>query len=253
VHVPREMLSRVLGRLVASLRGLRAYLPGFGTAGSLLAGAVLMFIVASALVAFRGWPHVGAQPSPGEVVVSPAPAASAGSTSARRLAVFAARPAAGPARPAGPAAHPPAGVRALPGAGRAGATGPSQSLGRPVTVSRPVTATGSGAGGTVSSCPPGGCGVSPGTTQPGSAASGPTQPVQQVISQSSGALGGVVAGAGNQVGSVVQQTTGAVAGAVQPVSPAAAGVVSGVGAGAAKTVTGVTQTIAGTLSGLTKH
>ena len=33
--------------------------------------AALLFIVASAMVAFHGWPHVGAQPSPGEVVVSP--------------------------------------------------------------------------------------------------------------------------------------------------------------------------------------
>jgi hypothetical protein len=49
-------------RVAGWIRGARAYLPGFGTAGSLLAGAVLMFIVASALVAFRGWPHVGAQP-----------------------------------------------------------------------------------------------------------------------------------------------------------------------------------------------
>jgi hypothetical protein len=251
VHVPRDMLSRVLGRLVESLHALRSYLPGFGTAGSLLAGAVLMFIVASALVAFRGWPHVGAQPSPGEVVVSPTPAAAAGSTSARRLAVFTAGPAAGVARPAGTAPAPAA--RRVPGAGRPGAAAPSHSLGRPVTASRPVSTASSGGGGTLSSCPATGCGVAAGTAQPGSAASGPTQPVQQVIRQTTGALGGVVAGTGNQVGSAVQQTTGAVAGAVQPVSPPAAGVVSGVGAGAAKTVTGVTQTIAGTLSGLTKH
>src|SRR5437868_5603899 len=137
----------MVNRVATGLRAARAYLPGFGTAGSLLAGAVLMFIVASALVAFRGWPHVGAQPSPGEVVVSPAPAAAAGSISARRLAVFTAGPAAGVAGAAAPA---PAGARALPGAGRAGATGPSHSLGRPVTASRPVTAAGSGGGGTVS-------------------------------------------------------------------------------------------------------
>jgi hypothetical protein len=244
------MPSRALDRLVGSLPSLRAYLPGFGTAGSLLAGAVLMFIVASALVAFRGWPHVGAQPSPGEVVVSPAPAAAAGSISARRLAVFTAGPAAGARGHAAPA---PAAGRALPGTGPAGATGPARSLGRPVSASRPVPATGSGGGGTVSSCPAAGCGVAAGTAQPGSAGSGPTQPVQQVIRQTTGALGGVVAGTGNQVGSVVQQTTGAVAGAVQQVSPPAAGVVNSAGAGAAKTVTGVTHTIAGALSGLSKH
>jgi hypothetical protein len=245
----------MVNRVAGWLRGARGYLPGFGTAGSLLAGAVLMFIVASALVAFRGWPHVGAQSSPGEVVVSPSPTAAAGSASARRLAAFTTGPAAGVGRPAGPAAHAPAPATAaprLPGAGRAVTTGPPRSLGRPVTVSRPVATAGSG-GGTVSSCPAAGCGVPAGTAQPGSAGSGPTQPVQQVIKQTTGVLGGVVSGTGSQVGSVVQQTTGAVAGAVQPVSPPAAGVVSSVGSGAAKTVTGVTQTIAGTLSGLTKH
>ena len=53
--------------------GARAYLAGAGTTGSLLAVAALVFIVASALVAFRGWPHVAAATSPGEVVVSRAP------------------------------------------------------------------------------------------------------------------------------------------------------------------------------------
>jgi hypothetical protein len=46
---------------VLEVRATRAYLAGFGTSGSLLAGAVLMFLLASALVAFRGWPEVAAQ------------------------------------------------------------------------------------------------------------------------------------------------------------------------------------------------
>ncbi len=120
-------------RAARGLRAARAYLPGFGTAGSLLAGAVLMFIVASALVAFRGWPHVGAQPSPGEVVVSPAPTAATGSASARRLALFTAGPAAGAAAPAAAA-----GARPRPGAGRRATGTPHGSVGRPVTTSRPV-------------------------------------------------------------------------------------------------------------------
>ncbi|HET6864509.1 MAG TPA: hypothetical protein VFH80_01250 [Solirubrobacteraceae bacterium] len=229
------------------LRAARAYLPGFGTAGSLLAGAVLMFIVASALVAFRGWPHVGAQPSPGEVVVSPAPATSGGSPSARRLALFVAGPAIGAAAPAA------AGARRLPGAGPGPTATPHGSLGRPATASRPAPAP--AAGGTAGSCA-GGC--TSVTAQPGSAISvptptQPTQPVQQVVKQTTSALGGVLSGTGNQVGSAVQQTTGAVGGAVQPVSPPAAGVVDSAGSGAAKTVTGVTQTIAGALSGLPHH
>lgn len=43
------------------VRATRAYLAGFGTSGSLLAGAALMFVLASAIVAFRGWPQVTAQ------------------------------------------------------------------------------------------------------------------------------------------------------------------------------------------------
>ena len=47
---------RVPGRYRGVGRAARAYLAGVGTTGSLLAGAALMFIVASALVAFRSWP-----------------------------------------------------------------------------------------------------------------------------------------------------------------------------------------------------
>ncbi len=245
MQAPRDMDSRVLNRALALARSARPYLPGFGTSGSLLAGAVLMFVLASALVAFRGWPHVGAEPSPGDVVVSPAPAAATGSTSSRRLALFTVAAAGGaPATGATPAAP----HRGRAGTGRGGAaTPPPHSLGRPVTASTPVAAPTHGGSTPCAS----GCGST--IAQPGSAATGPTQPVQQVIRQTTGALGGVLSGTGKRVGSVLQQTTGAAAGAVQQVSPSAAGVVNSAGAGAAKTVTGVTQTIAGALSGLRKH
>jgi len=55
------------------MQAARAYLAGVGSTGSLLAVAALVFIVASALVAFHGWPHVAAQQPPGEVVISPVP------------------------------------------------------------------------------------------------------------------------------------------------------------------------------------
>src|SRR4051794_15922857 len=38
------------------MRTTRAFLAGFGTTGSLLAAAACLFVVASAVVAFRGWP-----------------------------------------------------------------------------------------------------------------------------------------------------------------------------------------------------
>src|SRR5712675_342516 len=57
-------------RLRAQVRASRAYLAGFGTTGSLLAGAALLFLLASAIVSFKGWPQVGAPSSPIAVAVS---------------------------------------------------------------------------------------------------------------------------------------------------------------------------------------
>ena len=65
---------------MSQVRATRAYIAGFGTAGSLLAGAAVMFVLASAVVSFRGWPQVGGQPSAPTVLVAarharrPAPA-----------------------------------------------------------------------------------------------------------------------------------------------------------------------------------
>jgi len=74
------------------VRAARAYLAGLGTTGSLPAGSALMFMVASALVAFHGWPHLAVQPSTGEVVVS------SRSASATGVVAGLAQPPADPAR-----------------------------------------------------------------------------------------------------------------------------------------------------------
>src|SRR5581483_7950182 len=68
------------------MRNRRAYLASFGTGGSLVAGAALVFILASAFVAFNGWPAVGATPSTGSVLLHPA--RGAGAPAARRLAAL---------------------------------------------------------------------------------------------------------------------------------------------------------------------
>ena len=75
---------------MTQVRATRAYVAGLGTAGSLLAGAAILFVLASAVVSFRGWPQVGAQPSAASVVVSPTQVASGSSTSQRLLAAVAA-------------------------------------------------------------------------------------------------------------------------------------------------------------------
>src|SRR5581483_2740144 len=72
---------------MAKVRATRAYVAGLGTAGSLVAGAAVLFVLASAVVSFRGWPQVGAQPSAVSVAVPGAPTTASGSSStSRRLA-----------------------------------------------------------------------------------------------------------------------------------------------------------------------
>ncbi|MDQ6778287.1 MAG: hypothetical protein M3071_19180, partial [Actinomycetota bacterium] len=51
----------------------RAYIAGFGTAGSMLAGASVLFVMATAVVSYRGWPQVAdAGPKPALVLPSAA-------------------------------------------------------------------------------------------------------------------------------------------------------------------------------------
>lgn len=56
---------------------------GFGTAGSILAGAAALFLLGSAIVAFRGWPRVAGQASPAAVQLGGGPVY--GSPVSRRL------------------------------------------------------------------------------------------------------------------------------------------------------------------------
>ncbi|HEY1515122.1 MAG TPA: hypothetical protein VGF91_01805 [Solirubrobacteraceae bacterium] len=229
------------GRYTGVVRAARAYLAGFGTTGSLLAGAALMFIVASALVAFRGWPHLAVQPAPGEVVISPRSARSTGpSASARRLAAVVAAPVGGTGTAAAPGARRRGGTGA-PAAGRRGGNG---TVGTPVRTSIPVATQ---AGTPASPCATSGCGTPTTTAAPPPS---PLQQGQQVIQQVTNTLGHAVTGTGQQVGSVVQQTTSSVAGAVGGSSSPVGGAVQQTGSGAAKTVTGVTNALGGLVSGL---
>ena len=232
------------GRYTGVVRAARAYLAGFGTTGSLLAGAALMFIVASALVAFHGWPHVAVQPSPGEVVVSPRSARSTGpSASARRLAAAVVAPVGGTGTAAAPRGRTPRRDRRAggPGAGRRGRR--NGTVGTPASTSVPVATP---AGTPTSSCATSGCGM------PTTAAAPPPSPLQQV--PAGDPAGDEHArprpsGTGQQVGSVVQQTTSSVAGAVGGSSSPVGGAVEETGSGAAKTVTGVTQGLGGSRVG----
>ncbi len=67
----------------SEVQSARAYAAGFGTAGSMLAGAAVLFVLASAIVAFQGWPRIASQRTPSSVQINPAPAT--GSRVSRRL------------------------------------------------------------------------------------------------------------------------------------------------------------------------
>ena len=93
---------------VQSMRVTRAYIAGFGTAGSLLAAASVLFVLATAVVAYRGWPQVAdAGPAPALVLAgTPEYGVTASNAAASRGAVAAPKPtshvvstAATPARP----------------------------------------------------------------------------------------------------------------------------------------------------------
>ena len=68
------------------MRATRAYLAGFGTSGSLLAGAALLFLLASAFVGFRGWPAVAQPAAPVSVSVPRIDLGTGSSRTARALA-----------------------------------------------------------------------------------------------------------------------------------------------------------------------
>src|ERR1035441_6034302 len=65
------------------MRASRAYIAGFGMAGSVLACAAVLFVIASAVVAFRGWPKIAGQDSPAALRLNAS--LLAGSRVARRL------------------------------------------------------------------------------------------------------------------------------------------------------------------------
>src|SRR5437588_751064 len=128
-------------RYEAQVRATRAYLAGLGTSGSLLAGAAAMFVLASAIVAFRGWPQVGDQPAPVAVQAAHATVGAAPSRADRLLIAATAR--AGTATAAGSG-----GVRAATGA-PVGRGNPGGSAGS--TAGGAVSSTANTAGGAVNS------------------------------------------------------------------------------------------------------
>jgi hypothetical protein len=205
------------------VRAPRAYLAGFGTSGSLLAGAALIFVLASAFVGFHGWPQVGDAPS--TVAVSLAPTGSHGGSAASRALLNASASAAGRlargvgahgagATGSGAAGH----ARRSSGNASRGLGTPSGSVSSPSSTGVPSTHQCSG-----SSCTP--------STGPGPGPS--TGPVRQIVSTAGSALNSAVSTVTQHlpsgVGGVVNKGSGTVSSTVTKVTHKLGGAVSAVG------------------------
>jgi hypothetical protein len=172
------------------MRATRAYVAGFGTAGSLLAGAAVMFVLASAVVSFRGWPQIAAQSTP--ATLQDVRSSAADSTAAsRRLAAVAsatvvARSAARPAASRPSAGSTPRGTVVLPQP-----TGPITSVLQP-----------SGGGSGQPACT---------TCTHAPVAPAPITQLGTVVKGTTNQLGNTVTSAGQMLGSTVTRLAGAVA------------------------------------------
>ena len=234
------------------MRATRAYIAGFGTVGSVLAGCALLFVVASALVAFRGWPEMAAQSAPSTLRLQAGPA-----TAPAARAPPGALPRCWSRRPHATAARPVLG-------GAPGTRGPRRSATLVRGGSR-LSSTASGHVAPVSGATPGdGRRASPAPTSAGAPAHAPapaptsasgqsgsgSDPGGTVVVKVGGA--GVKGGGSNGVSvtvpatpvtgpvtvSVPSGTTAPVGGVVNTVGATAGNTVAGVGAAAGNTVGG---------------
>lgn len=204
-----------------TVRATRTYMAGLGTSGSLVAGAALLFVLGSAIVAFRGWPQIATGPA--TTAVSAAAAPTAPSRVAKRLAVALRRPVA----IAGAGVHRPGTLQ------RRGATrGKSIVSTAPVgSASAGTTAAATGSSGASNS---GACGGSCGS--------------QGLIMSLASTVSQQVTSIGSSVGSQVNSGSGIVAGGLSGVSPQAGGTVQSTGSTAGNAVSGTSTTAGSAVS-----
>jgi hypothetical protein len=218
------------------MHATRAYIAGFGTAGSLLAGAAMVFVLASAVVAFRGWPQVGQASPPPAVVIGHDHVPATASTVERQL-IAAVAPGYARGAGGGPSA----------GSGRSTATG-----GRPGQSSVGVGVSGHQVGAapttfaitptTTTTTAAGGCGTS--CAKPTG-----TNQLSTVVQKATGALGNTVATAGQSLGSTVTGVANVVASKLAGLSSGLAGAAGNAGATAGGTI----SKTAGAAGGIVKN
>jgi hypothetical protein len=206
----------------------------------LLAGAAVLFVLASAIVAFRGWPQVAAQPATAAVTVS-APAGGTSSRDARRLSAAIGAPASAVAAVARRTVKPGRGHSLRTRTGSTGnlgsGAGSASAGGAPGSTASATGTSGSPVQAVLGSTPPGGC------TGAGCNVPAP----QNVISNAANTASQTVSNAGSAVGSAVS----GVAGSGNGTTPPPAGPVQGTGTTAGNAVTGATTTPSGTLTTVT--
>ena len=209
------------------VRAPRAYLAGFGTSGSLLAGAAVLFVLGSAIVAFRGWPQIATGRA---TTVVPAAQPTAPSRVARRLAVVLSRRTGvvviATRRVRGASRH---------GAPRGGGAG------------RGGSGSGSGSGSQVapgSSAPAAGASQSAPCSGSGCHQPGPAD----LLSTLTSTVAQEVSNAGASVGSQASNGSGTVAGAINGVNPPASNTVRSGGNSVGNTVSGTASTAGGLIS-----
>lgn len=222
------------------MRATRAYIAGFGTAGSLVACAALVFVTASAVVAFRGWPQVASTSAPAALVVS-RPHLSGPSRAEKRLV------AAERATPAGGSQVAARGRTAASDAPQ-GSAGTAQRVTRIASVgSTPLRPK------HVAAVP-----VSPPSSSPGAgctancAPASPTAGVSSTVQNTTGVIATGVTGAGQSLGPTISGVVGAVASKLSGISPALGSTVNQVGNSLGNTVTQATSVAGGLVSGAGK-
>ncbi|MBV9467351.1 MAG: hypothetical protein JO206_08580 [Solirubrobacterales bacterium] len=223
------------------MRATRAYLAGFGTTGSLLVAAALLFFLASGFVAFHGWPQGGAPATPGAVTLGgshPAGAPrAAGSRAAERLTVLVSARGGRPPKAAsvGAAGAPAGGVLNLQAAAPVQAAPSAQPVGSVASATPPALA----------GSPP----VAPCSTRKAPSAASQLGRVVNVSSRAAGqalidaasGAGATLNGASSSVGSLVGGASQALVGGAAPAlvggaSPALGGPAPSSGSGVGASV-----------------
>jgi len=239
----------------------RAYAASFGTGGSLVAGAALLFVLASALVAFNGWPALGTTPGPGSLFV-PASSRAAASPAVTRLVALGARSgvAGGPAatRHAGPTAggsrpdHPGRPSGKVPGSGdrTPGGGTPATPGGPSLTSGSPISGLPVGAGTANNVTQSATSALSQTTGSVANTLKGATNTIGSTITGVSSTAGSTVTGTLNSVGSTVSSVNPTLGGTISQTGTTAGSTVGGVGGTAGNTVTNVGNTVGNVVGGL---